>query len=105
LGIALALVNAQDGFLIIDEIESGLHYSVQLKTWELIFRLAEELKIQVFATTHSDDCVKAFQYVAQRDEAVEGVLIRLGKWKEFSKAIIFDEERLTTAVEGQIEIR
>ncbi len=36
LGIALALVNATDGILLIDEIENGIHYSVQSELWQLI---------------------------------------------------------------------
>jgi len=39
-GIALSLVNAKDGLLLIDEFENGMHYSVQLDTWRMIFRLA-----------------------------------------------------------------
>jgi hypothetical protein len=58
--ILLALVNVQNGFLLIDEFENGLHYAVQAKLWELIFELASKFNIQVFATTHSWDCVRAF---------------------------------------------
>ena len=55
LQIILKVFSAQGGFLLIDEFENGLHYSVQEKIWALIFKLAEQLNIQVFATTHSWD--------------------------------------------------
>jgi AAA15 family ATPase/GTPase len=58
--IVLSMVNAQDGYLLIDEFENGLHYSVQEKVWKIIFSLAESLNVQVFATTHSSDCIEAF---------------------------------------------
>ena len=58
--IVLSLINAQGGCLLIDEFENGLHYSVQKKVWNIIFTLAEKFNVQVFATTHSDDCIKAF---------------------------------------------
>lgn len=58
--IILSMVNAEDGYLLIDEFENGLHYSVQEQVWEVIFTLAESLNVQVFATTHSSDCIKAF---------------------------------------------
>ena len=58
--IVLSLINAQGGCLLIDEFENGLHYSVQKKVWNIIFTLAEKFDVQVFATTHSDDCIKAF---------------------------------------------
>ena len=37
-GIALALVNAKDGMLLIDEVDTGLHYSVLPDLWETHFR-------------------------------------------------------------------
>jgi len=58
--IILSMVNAESGYLLIDEFENGLHYSVQEQVWEIIFTLAESLNVQVFATTHSSDCIKAF---------------------------------------------
>ena len=60
-GIALSLANAEGGLLLVDEFENGLHYSVQLDVWRMIFGLSQKLNIQVFATTHSTDTVKAFQ--------------------------------------------
>jgi predicted ATP-dependent endonuclease of OLD family len=58
--IMLSLVNAENNTLLIDEIENGLHYSIQEKLWESIFFLASKLHIQVFATTHSNDAIKTF---------------------------------------------
>jgi predicted ATPase len=74
--LILALVNAKDGFLLIDEFENGLHYTVQPKVWELIFKLAKTLNVQVFATTHSKDCVEGFHAVWESQED-EGTLHRL----------------------------
>ncbi|HEU5227866.1 MAG TPA: AAA family ATPase, partial [Ktedonobacteraceae bacterium] len=68
LGIALALVNAENGILLIDEIENGLHYSIQTDLWRLIFQVSQRLNIQVFATSHSWDCIEAFQKAAQENE-------------------------------------
>jgi AAA15 family ATPase/GTPase len=63
LTIILALVNSDNGCLLIDEFENGLHYTVQENLWRIIFHLSKELNIQVFATTHSEDCIKGFQSV------------------------------------------
>jgi AAA15 family ATPase/GTPase len=104
-GIALALVSAQNKILLIDEIESGLHYSVQYELWKLIFEVAHRLNIQVFATTHSWDCVEAFQQAATENESEEGVLIRLQRKNDTIVPTIFDEKKLTIATREQIEIR
>jgi AAA15 family ATPase/GTPase len=105
LGIALALVNCKDGILLIDEIEIGLHYSVLLDIWRLIFKTARDLNVQVFATTHSSDCIKAFQRAAEEDKEDEGMLIRLVRKGDKIKAVLFDEEELETVVENNIEVR
>jgi AAA15 family ATPase/GTPase len=46
--------------LLIDEIENGLHYSVHDDFWEKVFILSKRLNVQVFATTHSLEMIKAF---------------------------------------------
>jgi hypothetical protein len=80
-GIALALVNSKGGMLLVDEVESGLHYSVHLEMWRFIFQAAKRLDVQVFATTHSWDCISAFQQASQENEE-DGLLIRLENKKE-----------------------
>jgi predicted ATPase len=105
LGIALALVNARDGLLLIDEIENGLHYSTQPDLWRLIFQLARDLNVQVFATTHSWDCIEAFQEAAQEDVQEEGVLIRLEHKKGAVGATLFSEQKLAAVTRAQIEVR
>lgn len=108
LGIALALVNAKDGFLLVDEIESGLHYSVQPDMWRMIFQVARRLNVQVFATTHSWDCIEAFQKAACEDQEEDGMLISLRRKQQSPEdivAILFDERRLAIATQEQIEVR
>jgi AAA15 family ATPase/GTPase len=105
LGIVLALMNAKDGILLIDEFENGLHYLVQLDLWRLIFQVARRLNIQVFATTHSWDCIEAFQKAAQEDTQNEGMLIRLESKKGKIVATLFDEKELGIAIREQIEVR
>ncbi len=104
-GIALALVNAQGGLLLIDEIESGLHYSVQADMWRLVFETARRLNVQVFATTHSGDCLETFGRVAIEDEQTEGVLIRLGRRGEDIVATLYEEQDLSIVTREQIEVR
>jgi len=114
LGMALALVNAKNGWLLIDEFEIGLYHRIQADLWRMVFKLARELKIQVFATTHSLDCVKAFQEAAAEDQNetatedqnAEAMLIRLARGKNGQiRAVPYDEEELAIATEQNIEVR
>jgi ABC-type transport system involved in cytochrome c biogenesis ATPase subunit len=104
-GLALSLVSSRNGLLLIDEIESGLHYSVQPHVWRLIFETARRLNVQVFATTHSWDCVQAFQNAAREDQQEEGYLIRLREKQGEIVATLFDEADLAIVAEQQIEVR
>lgn len=103
LTIILALLNCKEGILLIDEFENGLHYSVQTQLWQIIYKLAEELNIQVFATTHSEDCIKSF---VTADSAQAGKIIRLENRDGNIVPVLFnDSERLQFAIDQNIEIR
>ncbi len=105
LGMALALANCEDGMLFIDEIEIGLHYSVLPDVWKLIFKTAKDLNVQVFATTHSKDCIEAFTQAAIDDEESDGMLIRLENKDGTIKAVNFNEDELQTVEQRNIEVR
>ncbi len=104
-GIALALVNAKDGMLLIDEVDTGLHYSVLPDLWKLIFEVAHRLNVQVFATSHSWDCIQAFQQAAEANKDEEGMLIRLENRDGEVVPVMFDERKLNIAAREQIEVR
>ena len=102
--IILSLVNVPGGLLLIDEFENGLHHSVQLDAWRMIFRLAQSLDIQVFATTHSKDAVEAFQEAAA-ETPEEGVLVRLTRRGDAIIPTVVGEEDLGVAIRYDIEVR
>lgn len=66
-GILLALGELSDGVILVDEIENGIHYSVQQDVWKAIGQFATSLNIQVFATTHSLEMIRA-AYEAFKDD-------------------------------------
>jgi AAA15 family ATPase/GTPase len=106
LTIILALVNADNGFLLIDEFENGLHHTVQEKLWEIIFNLSQKLKIQVFITTHSEDCIIGFENILNNtNNSFDGKLIRLDNDNGVIKQVEFDAKELKIATDNDIEIR
>ncbi|MCT7952364.1 AAA family ATPase [Ancylothrix sp. C2] len=102
--IILALVNAKNGILLIDEFENGLHWSVQPKVWDIVFQLSERLNVQVFATTHSRDCIKGFDY-AWNKYPKQGAFFRLDAKSHGVKATEYTAETLTDAIEMDVEVR
>lgn len=106
LTIILALVNSDNGVLLIDEFENGLHYTVQEKLWEIIFHLSKQLNIQVFATTHSEDCISGFESILNSSTNSHlGKLIRLDNENGNIKQVEFNAEELEIANRNDIEIR
>jgi AAA15 family ATPase/GTPase len=102
----LNLVNIKDGILLIDEFENGLHYSVQESLWEVIFATAHKLNLQVFVTTHSNDCINAFSRVMERfPKYSDGRMIRLDNKNGDISAKEFEAEKLQIADENGIELR
>lgn len=111
LQLALTIFPAKNGMLLIDEFENGLHWTAQEKIWKLIFQLATELNIQVFATSHSNDALRGFAVVANMHPEL-GTLIRLTRPPSDSEngepsatVVSLDEVSLLAATNAEVEIR
>ncbi|PGH39425.1 MAG: hypothetical protein CRN43_09130 [Candidatus Nephrothrix sp. EaCA] len=106
LTIVLALVNCKDGYLLIDEFENGLHHTVQEKLWEIVFRLSKKLNVQVFATTHSEDCIAGFGEILNKSENLpDGKLIRMESRKGVFRIVDYMPDEVRIATENHIETR
>lgn len=104
-GIALSMVQASGGVVLIDEVENGLHYSVQQDVWRVILQLAQRLNVQVFATTHSWDTIQAFSHAANEASEIEGRMHRLENRDGDIRLVEFDEEDLAIVTRQRIEVR
>jgi len=65
--ILLAITAAERGVVLIDEIENGFYYKTLPQIWRAIAALASEFKCQVFATTHSKECLDALSVIVSED--------------------------------------
>ena len=104
-GVALALINSKDGFLLIDEVENGIHHSVQRNLWRMILKTATENNVQVLATTHSFDCVRGFAQAMTEYEENDGALVRIERKDEEMWAVEYSKDDLKIAAEQHIEVR
>ena len=104
-GIALAIANSQDGFLVIDEAENGIHYTVQPAFWKMVMQSAYANNVQVIATTHSWDCITGFAQAAIQLEEVEGVLFRIDRFDNWMRAVEYNEDDLQVVARQRIEVR
>ena len=106
LAIIASLVNVSGGILLVDEIDTGLHYATLKDMWRLILETAHKQKVQLFATTHSWDCVKAFKQALEEFHTPEfGQLLRLDKVDDHIKTTSYLAGELNIAIEQGIEVR
>lgn len=69
----LKIINNKNSLLLIDEIENGIHYENQQAIWKILFELCEMYNIQLFATSHSYEMIKAYKdIIIQNDYQAKG---------------------------------
>jgi predicted ATPase len=103
--IASAVIS-ENGVLLVDEIDTGLYFKAQTQMWSLLFEMARRFKIQVFCTTHSWDCVRAFDDASRlaKNPAI-GTLFRLSRRGEKIEAVAYTANELAIAMRQDIEVR
>lgn len=106
LAISASLVSVDDGTLLVDEIDTGLYHRVITDMWRLVIETADRQDAQVFATTHSWDCVKAFRNaLIDSSNPQIGCLLRLERSGNRVKVVRYSVDDLDIAVEEGIEVR
>ncbi len=106
LTLTTSTVMAEEGVLLVDEIDTGLYYQTQKDMWHLLIETAKRLNVQIFASTHSSDCVRAFQEaLTESADPMAGNLFRLSRRGEKIEAVLYTAEELTVAMRQAIEVR
>ena len=107
LAIILAIADCQDGVLLIDEVETGLHISSHPVLWDAVFQSAEENRTQIVMTTHSRECIETFSEAWNRllPQSDEARLFRLERKDADMKIVPYDRKALSTALESDWEVR
>lgn len=106
LTIAMSLVGVNSGILLVDEIDTGLYYETLVDMWRLVIGTAIKQDAQVFATTHSWDCVSAFSKALQlSSDKNAGILLRLDNVGDRIKSTTYTADKLKIAVTETIEVR
>jgi len=105
LSMALAFHKARGGTILIDEVENGLHHSVLKNVWEALNWLSKEFEVQVFATTHSQECMEAARdaFISMGDEGFH--IHRLTLQDEQIAATTYPFEDLDFALDYGTEMR
>jgi len=107
LSIILAISDTKNGVVLIDEIENGFHHSSQEILWDAVFRSAVQFNVQVFATTHSIECVKAFSSSYSRlEKEDDGIrLYRIEKKGDDLNVVSYNDKTLEASLDSDWEVR
>ncbi|MDR1883816.1 MAG: AAA family ATPase [Prevotella sp.] len=110
LSIIVYLYKCQGGNLFIDEIDNGLHHSSMSTLWQTILSTAEQFNVQLYATTHNIDSLKALKNVLEEDQNIhfqkETMCYRLRKAEDDNLiAYKYDFEKFEYAITAEHEIR
>ena len=105
LAVVINIAKCPNGVVLIDEIENGLHHSILEKVWQAIGEAARAVNCQVFATTHSYECIQAAQVTFADNGEEDLTFIRLERKGEQIRAVVVNEENLETAIGHDWEMR
>jgi AAA15 family ATPase/GTPase len=106
ISIILAVLTSDTNIIFIDEIENGIHYMKLDEMWKLILEISKQQNVQVFATTHSKECIESYARVAKKLEDKEITFIELGRNDNNEiESIIYPYEWLIDEIEQNHEVR
>ncbi|MBF4473002.1 MULTISPECIES: AAA family ATPase [Flavobacterium] len=106
--IVLKMLSLKGKRILIDEIEIGIHYSKMKDFWVNIMKVCKELDVQLFATTHSQECTET--YIEASNLLNYNNEIRLVKLEESTNkdkiyASTFTYNQISAGLDSNVELR
>ncbi len=105
LSMTLALYSAHNGTILIDEVENGLHHTALPEVWNNLNWLSREFNVQVFATTHSYECLVAARDAFKANENQDLLVHRLSRREAGIVATTYPYDALDFTLDYGAEIR
>jgi hypothetical protein len=96
---------AKSEIVLIDEIENGIHYTAMPKVWKGIATIARQEDLQLFATTHSYECIRSAHEAFSSEGSYDLALHRLERIKDEVRVVTYDKSTLETSFEMNLEVR
>ncbi|MCW3052875.1 MAG: phosphatase, partial [Chthonomonadales bacterium] len=105
ISILSAIGAAPNGLCLIDEVDNGIHYSLLPQAWRSVVSAAHIYDSQVWATTHSYDCISAIHEALI--ETPDALRVHRLERRTDGEVIIhtFDHAMLGRALESGLEVR
>lgn len=100
-----AFLRATDGMVLIDEIENGIYHAIMPEIWSSVALLARKYNVQVFATTHSAECIEYAHRYFIESEKYDFKLHRMERVEETIKVFSYEKDNLGIAIRSNLEFR
>lgn len=101
-----AIIGEKADVVLIDEIENGLHWSALPQIWQGLREAVSKENVQIFATTHSLECISAAVEVFKGEPKDDLAVHRLERTENGDiRCITMGEDELERMMERQWEIR
>ena len=100
--LVLAIASVPNGVVLIDEVENGIHHSVLPAVWRVIDEANRQFHTQIFATTHSLECVAAAHESLGKDRFR---LHRLEVDDNSSRCVTYEPDAIDGAIRHNLEVR
>lgn len=68
LSIVLGMAHQKGGVILIDEMENGIYWDRLASIWKELLKFSRNYDVQIFATTHSMECLQAAAEAASENE-------------------------------------
>lgn len=104
--IILSIMAHPNSLILIDEIETGIHYSAYVNLWKVIALTAQKYNCQVIATTHSYECIRAAVESIEESGRMENFCyFRIDREREGHVAYRYSDDLLKAAINTNLEVR
>ncbi|MCK5678863.1 MAG: AAA family ATPase [Flavobacteriaceae bacterium] len=105
--IVTSLYKCEHGYLFIDEVDNGIHYTMLDELWRVIFEVSSQLDVQVFATTHSKESIESFNRVQKERKDEDTYYFEMAKNIKTDKIFMsqIDSEQLKYDLRNKESIR
>lgn len=102
--LLVAIATQRHGVLIVDEIENGFHFKAMSEIWKVLYEFCRKSHVQLFASTHSQECLESLTTVIKGKERDFSLLRTV---REDGNCIVrqFSGQRFLGALEEDIELR
>jgi predicted ATPase len=105
MALATALAFTKEGCLFVDEIDTGLHYSVMSNMWNMVVNKAISSNTQVFATTHSWDCIEGLSFLCDRNPELKSKVAIHKIDRAIPHSVAFSGDSIVKMAKGDIDPR